>query len=76
MQETTRYSRFLRAAATQQRIGEQTFIFWKRDMDRVGLTEVDAEDKITDPDGVVYSVVESEKFPTGLLVTASEVRGQ
>ena len=76
VQEPTTYSRLLRGTATQQRLGEVTFVFWKTDLDRVGLTEVDAEDKITDPDGVVYDVVSSEKFKTGLLVTATELRGR
>lgn len=70
--EPTQYSRLVRATATQQRIGETTFIFWMRDIQNE-FTELDPEDYIT-YDNVRYDVVSSERFETGLVVTATELR--
>ena len=70
--DPTAYSRLLRATATQQRIGETTFVFWMNDIKK-DFTELDAEDCITF-DGIQYDVVTSEKFDTGLVVTATELR--
>ena len=70
--ESTGYTRLLRATASQQRIGEQTFTFWLRDI-QASFTELDTEDFIT-YEGVRYDVVSSEKFKNGLVVTATELR--
>ena len=70
--EPIQYSRLLRATATQQRIGDTTFVFWFRDIEAV-FTELDTEDFIVYED-VRFDVVTSEKFDTGLVVTATELR--
>lgn len=74
LKEPTKYSRLLRGAATQQRLGETTFVFWLRDIQTV-FTSLDTEDFIT-YENVRYDVVTSEIFQTGLVVTATELRGQ
>ena len=73
VKEHTRYSRLLRASATQQKIGETTFLIYLPDVDSV-FTELDAEDYITQG-GKRYEVVSSETFPDSIVVTATEVRG-
>ena len=74
IKEPTKYSRFLRASATQQRVGDTTFVFLLRDIKAV-FTSLDTEDFITF-DSVRYNVVTSELFETGLVVTATELRGE
>lgn len=71
--EPTKYSRLLRGTATQQRVGETTFVFWLRDIKAV-FTSLDTEDFIT-YEGDRYDVVNSEIFKTGLVVTATQLRG-
>ncbi len=71
--EPTKYSRLIRATASQQRIGDTTFVFWLRDIQAV-FTELDTEDFITYL-GERYDVVTSEIFETGLVVTATRLRG-
>lgn len=71
--ETTRYSMLVRATATQAKVGETTFIMWLDDI-KANFTALDSEDYITF-EGVRYDVVSSERFKTGLLVTATEQRG-
>ena len=70
--EPVKYSRLLRATATQQRIGDTTFVFWLRDI-QTDFTELDTEDFIT-YENVRFDVVTSEQFDTGLVVTATELR--
>lgn len=71
--ETTAYSMLVRAAAAQAKVGETTFIMWLPDIE-ADFTALDSEDFITF-EGVRYDVVSSERFKTGLLVTATEQRG-
>lgn len=71
--EPTKYSRLIRATASEQRIGETTFVFWLRDIQAV-FTELDTEDFITYA-GKRYDVVSSEEFETGLVITATLLRG-
>jgi len=69
--EPTKYSRLIRATASQQRIGETTFVFLFKDI-KNDFTELDTEDFITF-EGVRYDVVSSELFKTGLVVTANQI---
>jgi hypothetical protein len=71
--ETTSYSMLVRASAAQAKVGEATFIMWLPDIE-ANFTALDSEDFITF-EGVRYDVVSSERFRTGLLVTATEQRG-
>lgn len=71
--EQTKYSMFVRATATTQKVGENTFVVWLPDVDAT-FTALDSEDYITF-EGVRYDVVSSEKYKTGLLITATEQRG-
>lgn len=70
--EPTSYSRLMRASASQQRIGDVTFVFLLRDIE-ASFRELDTEDFITYKN-VRYDVVSSEKFRTGLVVTTVELR--
>jgi hypothetical protein len=69
VKEPTRYGRLYRANATQQDIGETTFIFWLED---ISFTKLDQEDYITQ-DGIRYDVVTSAVEETALVVTAREM---
>ena len=73
VKEPTRYSMLVRATAAQAKVGDVTFIMWLEDI-KANFTALDSEDYITF-EGVRYDVVSSEKFKTGLLVTATEQRG-
>lgn len=66
--QPTAYSRLLRADATQQRIGETTFIIWLKD---VTFTRVSQSDYIT-YEGIRYEVLTSTIEDTGLVITANE----
>lgn len=71
--EHTKYSMFVRATATTQKVGEVTFLIWLKDVEAI-FTALDSEDFITF-EGVRYDVVSSERYKTGLLITATEQRG-
>jgi len=73
VKEPTKYSMFVRASATTAKVGDVTFIMWMKDIED-NFTALDSEDYITF-EGVRYDVVSSERFKTGLLVTATEQRG-
>jgi hypothetical protein len=70
VKEHTQYSRLLRAEATQQRVGQVTFVMWLKDVESV-FTELQAEDYITFG-GKRYDVVTSTVEDTSFVVTATE----
>lgn len=67
--EPTRYGRLYRANATQQDVGETTFIFWLED---ISFTKLDQEDWIIQDD-IRYDVVTSTVEETALVITAREM---
>jgi hypothetical protein len=73
VKEQTKYSMFVRATATTLKVGEVTFTMWLKDI-QADFTALDSEDFITF-EGVRYDVVSSERYKTGLLITATEQRG-
>jgi len=71
--EITRYSRFVRATATKQDVGETTFVVWAKDEVMVGITRLDPDDFIT-YDGIDYQVRTSRiEDKTAFVITADEI---
>jgi len=62
----TRYSRLLRGEATQQRVGDVTFVVYLKDVD---FTSVQTEDKV-EYQGQTFEVVSSQIQDDGLVITA------
>jgi hypothetical protein len=74
VKQRTEYSRWIRAEATQQRMGETTFVIRLKDV-QDHFTEVDQEDYITwNNDGKRYEVVSTDEEDGALLIFAREVR--
>lgn len=69
--EPTRYGRLYRANATQQDIGDTTFIFWLTDV-AANFSKLTQEDYITQGD-IRYEVVTSTVEETALVVTCREM---
>lgn len=70
VKQPTAYHRLFRAEATQQRVGDTTFIFWLPDV-QASFTKLRQEDYITQ-DGVRYNVVSSTIEDNAFLVMVSE----
>lgn len=70
VKQPTQYHRIYRAQATQQDVGETTFIFWLKDVQSY-FTRLRQEDYITFG-GKRYNVVTSVVEETALVVTARE----
>lgn len=68
-QEPTRYHRLYRANATQQDIGETTFIFWAKD---VNFSTLCQEDRI-EQNNKRYEVVTCVQEETAIVVTCREM---
>ena len=62
----TRYNRLLRQTATQQRVGDVTFIVCLKD---ITFTSVQTEDRVIQ-DGVTYEVISSYIQDDGLVIEA------
>lgn len=70
VKQPTQYHRLYRAQATQQDVGETTFIFWLKDVEAY-FSRLRQEDFITF-EGTRYNVVTSVVEETALVVTARE----
>lgn len=70
VKEVTQYSRMLRAEATQQRVGDVTFVVWLQDVQAV-FTSLQTEDYIIF-NSVKYNVVSSWIEDTSFVITCIE----
>lgn len=70
VKEPTKYTRIYRAEATQQDIGDTTFIMWSKDKDLRGVTFPLKQESYIDYDGERYEVVSSWTERTSRLITA------
>lgn len=71
VKEPTSYTRIFRAQATQQDVGNTTFIMWSNDVP--DITRLKQEAYIVFDDGIRYEVISSVIEETSFVVTANEI---